>query len=346
MMLPADTIQLHVNMLNDRTRTSAYLASITKAVRHGDVVLDIGTGTGVFAIAAARAGARHVYAIEDGRISKAARTLFEVNGVADRITLIRGWSTCVTLPERADVLIAELIGDDPLAEQVIWITRDAVMRLLKPDARLVPSDIKIFGVPVTIPIDELGKLTFASDVLQKWQSWYDIDFNPLLKVARESSTNLLFGHHINVYEMRAWKTLSSPVLLAHVDFLRGRGFRIHRTETATATATGALNGIIIYFELQINSTTFLSTRPSLVEASNHWFSPVRVLSNPIPVHIGDQLQITYWYRPWCGRSECEVRINTEPLQMAGNRGRRILAARNSRLAGGRGPNSFYPGFVR
>ena len=184
------------------------------------------------------------------------------------------------------------------------------MRLLKPDARLVPSDIKIFGVPVTIPIDELGKLTFASDVLQKWQSWYDIDFNPLLKVARESSTNLLFGHHINVYEMRAWKTLSSPVLLAHVDFLRGRGFRIHRTETATATATGALNGIIIYFELQINSTTFLSTRPSLVEASNHWFSPVRVLSNPIPVHIGDQLQMTYWYRPWCGRSECEVRINT------------------------------------
>ncbi len=161
MVVPADTIQLHVNMLNDRTRTSAYLASISKAVRPGDVVLDIGTGTGVFSIAAARAGARHVYAIEAGRIAKAARTLFEVNGVADRVTLIRGWSTCISLPERADVLIAELIGDDPLAEQVIGITRDAVMRLLKPDARLVPSDIKIFGVPVTVPTDELGKLTFA-----------------------------------------------------------------------------------------------------------------------------------------------------------------------------------------
>ena len=346
MVVPADTIQLHVNMLNDRTRTSAYLASISKAVRPGDVVLDIGTGTGVFAIAAARAGARQVYAIEAGRIAKAARTLFRVNGVADRVTLIRGWSTCITLPERADVLIAELIGDDPLAEQVIGITRDAVMRLLKPDARLVPSDIKIFGLPITIPTDELEKLTFARDVLQKWQSWYDIDFNPLLKVARESSTNLLFGHHINVYEMRAWKTLSPPVLLAHVDFQRSRGFRIHRTETATATATGALNGIIIYFELQANSTTFLSTRPFLVDAGNHWFSPVRVLSNPIPVQIGDQLQVAYRYRPWSGVSECKVRIGTEPAQMAGNRGHRILATFNSRLAGCRGPNSFFPGNVR
>ena len=104
MTIATDTIQLHVNMLNDRTRTSGYLASIGKAVRRGDVVLDIGTGTGIYAIAAARAGARHVYAVEAGRIAKAARTLFEANGVADRITLIRGLSTRITLPERADVL--------------------------------------------------------------------------------------------------------------------------------------------------------------------------------------------------------------------------------------------------
>src|SRR5207247_3109327 len=99
-MVPADTIQLHVNMLNDRTRTSAYLASISKAVRPGDVVLDIGTGTGVFSIAAAQAGERHVYAIEAGRIVKDARTLFEDNGVDDRVMLFRDLSIINNMPER------------------------------------------------------------------------------------------------------------------------------------------------------------------------------------------------------------------------------------------------------
>ena len=191
MTISIDTLQLHANMLDDRTRTLSYLDSIGKTVRRGDVVLDIGTGTGIYAIAAVRAGARHVYAIESGRIARAARTLFEVNGVANRITLIRGLSTRIRLPERADVLISELIGDDPLAERVIGITQDAMMRLLKPNARLVPSSIKIFGVPVTIPSDELGKFTFAPTVLQKWQSWYDIDFSPLVTVARKSYGNRL-----------------------------------------------------------------------------------------------------------------------------------------------------------
>ena len=108
--------------------------------------------------------------------------------------------------------------------------------------------------------------------------------------------------------MRDWKTLSQPVLLAHVDFQTRKGFHIRSTETGTATAAGELNGLIIYFELQVDSNTFLSTRPDVVDASNHWFSPVRVLINPIPVQAGDRFQVTYWYRALSGLSECEVRL--------------------------------------
>ena len=67
----ADPVE-HARMLHDERRTGDYLAAIAAAVRPGDVVLDIGTGSGVLAVAAARAGARHVYAIEASDIADVA----------------------------------------------------------------------------------------------------------------------------------------------------------------------------------------------------------------------------------------------------------------------------------
>ena len=154
------------------------------------------------------------------------RALFEANGMTDPITLIRGRSTEVRLPQRADVLICELIGNEPLAERVIGITKDALRRLLKPGARLVPSGLKIFGLPATIPDTELSKCTFLPEVVQNWQSWYGMEFSPLSEV--ELFSNLV--DFINPYTVRLWKSLGPPVLLADVDFKTWRGFGINKTK--------------------------------------------------------------------------------------------------------------------
>src|SRR5947209_14462656 len=84
----ADPVE-HARMLHDDRRTSDYIAAVRNAVRPEDIVLDLGTGSGVLAIAAARAGARHVYAVEASDIADVAERVFAANGVGDRVTLIR-----------------------------------------------------------------------------------------------------------------------------------------------------------------------------------------------------------------------------------------------------------------
>ncbi len=178
-------LSVHIRMPNDGTRISSFVAGIDEVVTAGDVVVDIGTGTGVLAIAAARAGAKHLYAIEASDIGRSAEAIFEANGVADRITLVRGWSTRTTLPDRADVLVSEIIGNDPLAEGVVQAIMDARKRLLKPEARLVPGKVRVLALPVTIPGDELMKRKVTVETLRNWYSWYGIDFGPLLQAKRD-----------------------------------------------------------------------------------------------------------------------------------------------------------------
>lgn len=297
-----DSAPIHAAMLNDRGRTSSFLAGIYEVVHPGDVVIDIGTGTGVLAIAAARAGARHVYAVEASSIGKLAKAIFEANKLADRITLIEGWSTHINLPELGDVVISEMIGNEPLAENVLEITADATKRLLKPEGRLIPNKVKILGLPVSIPNTELMKYTFITNTLENWQSWYGIDFNPLGKVIQ----NFPHTFFINSFVARDWKTLSEPTLLAEINLKDFNKMVIDNMATVTSNASGQLNGLLEYFELELSPTTSISTHPAKVDINNHWRSPVWVLNPPLLVDTGDQFTVTYQYRQTEDRTKVSV----------------------------------------
>jgi 2-polyprenyl-3-methyl-5-hydroxy-6-metoxy-1,4-benzoquinol methylase len=332
--LDAETVLLHVDMLNDRTRTSSYLESIRRNVRPGDVVLDIGTGTGIYAMAAARAGARHVYAIEAGPVASAARALFEANELSDRITLLRGWSTDLSLPERADVLISEVIGNEPLAEGVVGVTKDALKRLVKPDARLVPSRIRIYGLPVSVPNREIGRLTFTQETLSNWKSWYGFDFDLLAKATRNSMYDSVFGYFVNPKMMEGWKPLSEALLFADIDFRTWRGRWINNTQTVRFNASGQLNAMVTFFELYDDNETdedvdedidvdkadveadetdgalpFYTSDPDEVDRNNHWLSPVRIFVEPLEAKAGNSFDVTYWYGPEKRIAGCKVRLH-------------------------------------
>ena len=282
----------YLHMLNDRVRTVSFLSGIAETVNPGDVVLDIGTGPGVLAMAAVHAGAKHVYAIEASGIGERAQEIFEANGLANRITLLRGYSTTVNLPEKADVLVSEIIGNDPLGERVVETTVDARKRLLKPEARLIPSKLRIFGVPVTIPRTELMKLVLTPETLQNWRSWYSMDFKPLIQTQQDT----LLRFFIKPQKVCHWKALSEPFLLTEVNLKEHKQMSIENSTIATVETSGQLDGFLTYFELGLGSTTWFSTHPSQANEDNHWHIPVFALVDPLSVQAGDHFNVAYQYR--------------------------------------------------
>lgn len=125
-------------MIADKGRMDPYVTALRDAVDHDSIVMDIGTGTGVFALLACKFSARHVYAIEPNDAIQVGRELAEANGFTDKITFIQALSTKITLPEKADIIISDMRGRLPLSTHHIPTIIDARQRHLASGGTLIP----------------------------------------------------------------------------------------------------------------------------------------------------------------------------------------------------------------
>ena len=102
----------HEVMLKDAPRMAAYAAAVeaNAAFIRGKAVLDVGAGTGILSLLCARAGARAVYAVEASPMAEHMRSIVELNGFADVITVFQSPMEETTLPEQVDVCISEWMG--------------------------------------------------------------------------------------------------------------------------------------------------------------------------------------------------------------------------------------------
>ena len=295
-------LPIHIWMLNDRGRTESFLQAISEVVKPGDVVVDIGTGTGILAVAAARAGASRVYAIEATAIGDAAQAVFACSNVANQITLIRGWSTQVELPQRADVLVSEIIGSDPFAEGVLSATLDARRRLLKPDARFVPRTIRAYGLAVTIPPEREATAVFTDAAIENWRQWYNVDFSALKEIDSNSASPVLY---LGKGKASEWPILSGPALLSEVDLSFFQETIINRNVTVEITQAGVVNGLLLFFELEIGSNV-INSHPKRGPLENQWPNPVWCFQDGCSVKPGDRLNVEYNFNARGNNSELRL----------------------------------------
>ncbi|EOD41259.1 hypothetical protein EMIHUDRAFT_53207, partial [Emiliania huxleyi CCMP1516] len=123
-----------------------------RACFEGKAVLDVGAGSGILAIWAAKAGARVVYAVEATSMAKHARRLAAANGVGDVVVVLEGYMEQVTLPEQVDVIVSEWMGYFLLRESMLDPAILAVLtardKWLKPGGALFPSSASIYLAPL------------------------------------------------------------------------------------------------------------------------------------------------------------------------------------------------------
>jgi SAM-dependent methyltransferase len=235
-------------MLLDKIRCCGYREAIHRTVNPGDVVVDLGAGTGLLSFFALQAGARHVYAIEVTGIADAAAELIEANGFRDRITLIRKSSLNARLPERCDVLVTETLSAFCFdTENVIEFVADARKRFLKPGGRIVPESADTFLLPISSEAFGIGQLP---------PCLYDLDYRPLIKRLSAESRHLQASG-------KPFVALSDPALCYHVDFQKdthnpGRTFAPFRV-----IADGRLDGFLGWFEARLSEGVTLSNSPLL-----------------------------------------------------------------------------------
>ena len=138
----------HRQYLADGPRIAAFKQAIDAQMRPGDVVVDLGSGTGILGMMACRAGAARVYSIEAGGIIGLARKISNANEFGDRHLFLHGLSTRIELPEKVDVVLGDHTGRFGFETGILQDYPDARKRFLKPGGKLIPSAIAFWIAPV------------------------------------------------------------------------------------------------------------------------------------------------------------------------------------------------------
>lgn len=142
---------IHRMMLRDTVRCGIYQAAIAERIKEGQIILDVGAGTGILSLFAAQAGAARVYAVERAMIYKQAERLARMNGKEDVITVIHGDIESVELPETVDGIVSEWMGCLGVDENILGAVLIARDRWLKPGGVILPEWVRSWLAPVYDP---------------------------------------------------------------------------------------------------------------------------------------------------------------------------------------------------
>jgi len=282
----------HVPMMNDTARNGAYARAIAATVKPGDVVLEIGTGSGLLAMLAARAGAARVVTCEAVPwIAEAARRIIALNGLSDRITVVDGHSTLLEaggdiLPERADVVLSEIIASDFLSEGVLESLRDAKARLAKPGARIIPQRGGIRAA--LVGGDRLEQHLFVDRIEGLDLSPFNALFPRVARVDPKATEPRLLSDPVNPF---IWDFQGEIV----VETVRG-SFPI------TAKLAGRCLGVIQWIVLDFGHDIIFQNDPISAGISG-WQPGVYLAEAPFPVQPGETVTINVFhdgFNVWLG----------------------------------------------
>ncbi|MCJ7653068.1 MAG: 50S ribosomal protein L11 methyltransferase [Actinobacteria bacterium] len=263
---------VHADMVFDQERVGRYSEAIANVVRPGDVVADIGTGTGLLAFLSLKAGARRVHAIERSPAIRWAKMLAETHGYADRICFYNEDSRSVELPEKVDVVVSELIGHIAFEEGMVESLFDAKRRFLACEGKMIPKRVELRVTPV-------AEREVYRDYIDRWGEVAGIDYSPL----REEAIKACYVTTLSDREL-----LSEPQTFFEVSFDGDKAPKLQGERVFVISRSGELNGIALWFNAELTPGVGISSGPW---TSTHWGQCFAPVSEPIRVKRGDRVSV-------------------------------------------------------
>jgi protein arginine N-methyltransferase 1 len=273
-------IDEHRQYLNDEVRVDAFARAIAAVVRAGDVVLDLGSGTGFQSLLACRAGARRVYAVDSGSIVSVARSIVGANGFDDRVTFVRGLSTRVALPEPVDVITGDQIGRFGFEAGLLEYFADARDRFLKPGGRIVPESVAMCAAAVELP-ELAGRVRFWSGRPAGFE------FGPMADIAANT------GYPAKA---RPEDVVTPPLRVATLRLDSARPGPLRAAATFQASRDATIHGLAGWFEATLCEGVEMTNSPLAARRIDraHVFLP---LVDPVRVATGDAIGIALHVMP-------------------------------------------------
>ncbi len=289
-------LEEHEEMLSDSTRVDAYHRGIHRNVKPGDVVLDLGTGTGLLAFMASRAGARKVYAVEHSDFIEVARELAVHNGFTN-IEFVQANSREFVPPEPIDVVVHEQMGDELFSENMMENLLDLRDRVLAPGGRILPARFRLFIEPITMS-EEMRIRKFWNIDLPDGIDLSAAQSSPA--AARfDTGRNDLF--YLRPHSVTATIGRPEPFLEFDVNTLESLdALPTRHVIERTAAEDTIVDGCCIWFEASFDDETVLSTTPlgPITSWGNRVFRLDQEISKGetlrLDVRLGQLVEPTTW----------------------------------------------------
>jgi type II protein arginine methyltransferase len=284
----------HVPMMNETERNQAYHDGLQRVMKPGATVFEIGTGSGLLSMMAARFGARTVHTCEAvPLIAQTAMKIVADNGFADRITVLPKASHAVRLgadlPTRADLLVHEVFSSELLGEAVLPAIEDAKARLLAPGGTVLPSAASL--MIALVGGDALGRHLHVDHAFGFDLRAFNAIHPKKVPLNREDLSPDLLSDGIEAFRF---------------DFQQGQHFPAERKSIElTARTGGVCHGIIQWIRVELGEGVLYENHPLQPRAVSNWQHTVFCFDAPVVLEAGTAVAIVAMHdrsRPWFERA--------------------------------------------
>lgn len=280
---------IHMEMLKDSHRTGSYrdaILSNTHAFK-GKVVMDVGCGTGILSMFAAKAGAAKVIAIDCSSIAKQAQEIVNANGFGSIIQVVKGRLEDLPLKEwegKVDIIISEWMGYFLLYESMMQSVLYARDRFGAPGVRLYPSHANMFVSGISDP----------QYIRDRFDVWSNIEGFDCSFCKRQSYIEPL----VDTVSPNQIATTCEQLIGFDLHVVKEEELTFTRDIVLTATRDDTVHALEVHFNTPFSAAheqVILETAPWT--QPTHWRQTVLYLINDLRVAKGDQIFVKLYCAP-------------------------------------------------